>query len=167
MSRWYAIHTKPRQEETALANLERQGFDCHLPRARERRLLRHRYTMVTLPLFPRYLFARLDLSTQNTAPIRSTQGVVGLVRFGLHLPPLPDGFVDMLRARDPDAAGLALNNPDWRPGERLHIMEGPFAGLEALFAARDGAARVLVLMDLLGQAQRLSLPEHQLRSVSA
>ena len=167
MSRWYAIHTKPRQEETALAHLERQGFDCHLPRARERRLLRHRYTMVTLPLFPRYLFARLDLATQNIAPIRSTQGVVGLVRFGLHLPPLPDGFVDMLRARDPDAAGLALHNPDWRPGERLHIMEGPFAGLEALFAARDGAARVLVLMDLLGQAQRLSLPEHQLRSASA
>lgn len=167
MSHWYAIHTKPRQEETALAHLERQGFDCHLPRARERRLLRHRYTMVTLPLFPRYLFARLDLTAQNTAPIRSTQGVVGLVRFGLHLPPLPDGFVDMLRARDPDASGLALNNPDWRPGERLQIMEGPFAGLEALFAARDGAARVLVLMDLLGQAQRLSLPEHQLRSASA
>jgi transcriptional antiterminator RfaH len=167
MSRWYAIHTKPRQEETALAHLERQGFDCHLPRARERRRMRHRYALVTLPLFPRYLFARLDLTTQNIAPIRSTQGVVGLVRFGLHLPPLPDDFVDMLRARDPDAAGLPLNNPDWRPGERLQIMDGPFAGLEALFAARDGAARVIVLMDLLGQTQRLSLPEHQLRTASA
>jgi len=89
MSRWYAIHTKPRQEETALAHLERQGFDCHLPRARERRRARHRYALVTLPLFPRYLFARLDLATQNTAPIRSTQGVVGLVRFGLDPAPLP------------------------------------------------------------------------------
>ncbi len=167
MSHWYAIHTKPRQEETALVHLERQGFDCYLPRARERRLLRHRYTVVTLPLFPRYLFARLDLTTQNTAPIRSTQGVVGLVRFGLHLPSLPEDFVDMLRVRDPDASGLALNNADWRPGERLQIMEGPFAGLGALFAARDGAERVIVLMDLLGQAQRLRFPEHQLRTACA
>lgn len=125
MSRWYAIHTKPRQEETALAHLERQGFDCHLPRARERRRTRHRYAMVTLPLFPRYLFARLDLATQNTAPIRSTQGVVGLVRFGLDPAPLPEGFVEQLREQDD--RGCIPELGDWQAGHALEVTQGPFA----------------------------------------
>ncbi|MGB7290512.1 MAG: transcription/translation regulatory transformer protein RfaH [Candidatus Macondimonas sp.] len=163
MSRWYAIHTKPRQEETALAHLERQGFDCHLPRARERRRARHRYTMVTLPLFPRYLFARLDLATQNTAPIRSTQGVVGLVRFGLDPAPLPEGFVE--RLREQDNRGCIPELGDWQAGHALEVTQGPFAGLRAVFAARDGNTRVIVLMELLGRTQRLALPEHQLRRV--
>lgn len=161
MSRWYAIHTKPRQEETALAHLERQGFDCHLPRARERRRARHRYAMVTLPLFPRYLFARLDLATQNTAPIRSTQGVVGLVRFGLDPAPLPEGFVEQLREQDDQGCIPELG--DWQAGHALEVTQGPFAGLRAVFAARDGNTRVIVLMELLGRTQRLALPEHQLR----
>ena len=28
---WYAIHTKPRQEQRALLNLTQQGYGCYLP----------------------------------------------------------------------------------------------------------------------------------------
>jgi hypothetical protein len=31
---WYLVHTKPRQEDVALANLERQGYECYLPQLR-------------------------------------------------------------------------------------------------------------------------------------
>lgn len=165
MARWYAIQTKPRQEETALVHLQRQGYECHLPRIRERRLIRRRPVSVAVALFPRYLFAWLDLATQNTAPIRSTQGVVGLVRFGLDPAPLPEGFVEQLRAQDergciPELAG-------WQAGDALEVTEGPFAGLRAVFAARDGAERVIVLMELLGRTQRLAFAEHQLRRAGA
>ena len=27
-SHWYAVHSKPRQEQRALANLAQQGYDC-------------------------------------------------------------------------------------------------------------------------------------------
>ena len=161
MARWYAIQTKPRQEETALTHLERQGYECHLPRIRERRLIRRRYVSVTTALFPRYLFACLDLDIQNTAPIRSTHGVVGLVRFGLDPAPLPEGFVEGLR--DQDDRGCIPELAGWQAGDALEVIDGPFAGLRAVFAARDGNARVVVLMELLGQTQRLSLSEHQLR----
>ena len=30
-SHWYAVHSKPRQEQRALANLAQQGYDCYLP----------------------------------------------------------------------------------------------------------------------------------------
>ena len=28
---WYAVHTKPKQENRALENLQNQGFECFLP----------------------------------------------------------------------------------------------------------------------------------------
>ena len=35
--RWYLVYSKPRQEELAKANLQRQGFVCYLPMARQPR----------------------------------------------------------------------------------------------------------------------------------
>lgn len=163
MPQWYAIHTKPRQEKKALTHLARQGFECHLAMARERRLVRGRYTQVTVPLFPNYLFAHLSMGDDNVAPIRSTQGVIGFTRFGLHIPPLPEGFVESLQAHDPDACGIPIGATDWQPGQKLRVTDGPFAGLEAVFAARDGAERVFVLLNMLGGEQRLAIPEHHLR----
>lgn len=166
MPHWYSIHTKPRQEQTALTHLLRQGFQCHLPLARERRLVRGRYTQITCALFPNYLFAHLKMGEDNVAPIRSTQGVIGLTRFGLQIPPVPEGFVEALLARDPDAKGIPVGAQEWQPGQKLRITDGPFVGLEAVFAARDGTARVIVLLNMLGQDQRLAIPEHQLRTAS-
>lgn len=166
MPRWYSIHTKPRQERKALTHLLRQGFQCHLPLARERRLVRGHYAQITCALFPNYLFAHLEMGEDNVAPIRSTQGVIGLTRFGLQIPPVPEGFVEALLARDPDAKGIPVGAQEWQPGQKLRITDGPFVGLEAVFAARDGTARVIVLLNMLGQDQRLAIPEHQLRTAS-
>ena len=79
---WYLVHAKPRQEDTALANLARQGFEAFLPRMR--RQVRHagRWRERVEALFPRYLFVSLDPETHDWAPIRSTVGVSSLVRFG-------------------------------------------------------------------------------------
>ena len=53
--------------------------------------------------------------------------------------------------------GLRLNQP-WR------ITDGPFAGHDALFLARSGEERVIVLLDIMQQAQRLKLPEQMIAS---
>ena len=163
MPSWYAIRTKPRQEQKALTHLLRQNFECHLPMARERRLVRGRYAQIISALFPGYLFSRLTMGEQNLAPIRSTQGVIGLTHFGLCIPPLPEGFVEQLQACDQNGSGIAIGAEEWVTGQKLLITDGPFAGLETVFAARDGAARVMVLLDILGRTQKLPLPEHHVR----
>jgi hypothetical protein len=56
---WYLIHSKPRQEDTALANLERQGFEAYLPRVRAtvRKAGRYRERIVT------WIFQKADASS--------------------------------------------------------------------------------------------------------
>lgn len=151
---WYAVYTKPRQEAVALQNLERQGFRCLLPRAVNpyQRLSTRRAPRVE-PLFPRYLFLNAVCEVQNMATVRSTRGVVGLVRAGFELLRVPPGIIRALQARQDPATGLVRLEPvPAQPGDRVRVFDGPLAGVEGIFEARTGEQRARVLMELLGRA---------------
>ncbi|MEK0432387.1 MAG: RfaH, partial [Pseudomonadota bacterium] len=47
---WYAIHSKPRQEERALDNLQRQGYEAWLPMLTVEKVLRGKLVQVTEPM---------------------------------------------------------------------------------------------------------------------
>lgn len=152
MFSWYAIHTKPRSEEIAEENLVRQGFETYLPRCVVSRRNRGKWVDRIEPLFPRYLFIRLDLERDNVAPIRSTRGVVGLVRFSNTPAPVPEGLVEKLKASANPETGLhALNAGGLEKGDKVRISEGPLSELDAVFLAWKGSDRALVLLSLLGK----------------
>lgn len=62
MFSWYLIHSKPRQEDLALDNLQRQGYECYLPLISIEKLRRKLLVPADEPLFSRYFFIRLDAS---------------------------------------------------------------------------------------------------------
>lgn len=161
MSRWYAVHCKPQQDARAEEHLRNQHYEVFRPRARLRRRSGSGFRQVIESLFPRYLFVRLD-SAVDWAPIRSTRGVAGLVRWGGYTPPVPDPVIEDLRGRVDDQHCIDLAGADYRPRERLRITEGLFAGYEALFHSRSGEERVVVLLEIMQRAQRLVLPERVL-----
>lgn len=57
---WYAVYTQAGKERFALQNLANQGFEAYLPSYRKRRRHARRVDTVLAPLFPRYLFVRMD-----------------------------------------------------------------------------------------------------------
>ena len=136
-------------ETAARENLERQGYEVCLPEIRMRKRRQGRWQEVTEPLFPGYLFVALDLGHDNTAPIRSTVGARGLVRFGLHSPAMPAGSVEFLLGQTPQVEEGETQLP-FSAGDKLRITRGPFAGLEAVYQMQRGADRVQVLLALLG-----------------
>lgn len=159
---WFLLYAKPHQESVAQTNLVRQGYDTYLPLICERRYLRGRWRRVVEPMFPRYLFIRLDSTRDNWAPIRSTLGVNGLVRFGVEPARVPDSLISDLRGRTAADGIFHPASREWTKGERVRIVDGPLAGYEAAFEARSGTERVKVLMELVGQYTVVELNEHQL-----
>ncbi len=156
MGHWYLIHTKIRQEQLALQNLERQGFECYLPQIQAEKLSRGALAVVLEPLFPRYLFIRLGSGQdgQSWAPIRSTTGVNRLVAFGNVPAKVGDELVDAIRAQTTGPDGLRRQ---FEPGQAVLVTEGPFAGLEAVYHGSDGESRVMVLLNILSKTVELSL----------
>ena len=156
--RWYAVCCKPRQEAVAEENLLRQGFHVYLPRIRMRQRRRRQWIDAVEVLFPRYIFIRVDPQRRSTATVRSTRGVVGLVRFGGRPAVVPDAVMDALKQREDAASGLHQDNrPLFSSGEPVKLVDGPLAGMEGVFTQQDGDKRVIVLLELLGKANKVSV----------
>lgn len=156
MKRWYVVYTKPQQETIACEHLDRQHFEIYLPLLQEPRRLKRKWIDVIVPLFPRYLFVRLQLEADNVAPIRSTRGVVGLVKFGGAPQPLPDGFVeDLNQFVDPNTGSHLPKKPLFNAGGLVKILEGPFKECVGVYQKSVGNNRGLLLLEFLGRTSEI------------
>jgi transcriptional antiterminator RfaH len=160
MLRWYLILTKPSAEAHAVSNLQRQGYEVYFPRAIQSVQRCGGWRERIVPLFPRYLFLRIDEGRQSMSSVRSTIGVSNTVRFGSRYAVVPDQVVSDLRALEhPDSRLHRLGRPSRLvPGASVRITSGAFKGLEGLFDRADGAERVVVLLQLLGQEAAAHVP---------
>jgi transcriptional antiterminator RfaH len=158
---WYLVHTKPRQEDVALTNLQRQGYECYLPQMRIERIRRRKAEIATEPMFPRYLFIRLDCSDQGKSwsPIRSTLGVSQLVHFGARAAKVDDALVDLLRQREQAMPLDAM----FQSGDSVVITDGPFAGIEAIYQTADAERRAFILLEILSKPVSMQIEAGRLR----
>lgn len=156
MIRWDVVCCKPRQELLAQENLLRQGYHAYLPRIQTRQRRRDKWVNVVDALFPRYLFIQIDSAQQSTAPVRSTRGAVGLVRFGGQPAIVPDQVIVALMQREDEASGLHQDQRTlFNTGCAVKLVEGPLAGMEGIFSQQDGEERVVVLLELLGKSNKV------------
>jgi len=147
---WYVVHSKPRQEQKALENLQKQGFECFLPMLLLEKVVRGRVKSVTEPLFSRYLFVQTLSQNQNFSVVKSTLGVHRLVSFG----PLPalvnDTLVETIRSFE-SLLRSEINGsvPLIRSGDEVMLVDGPLKGIKGIFHESSGTIRAFVLIELL------------------
>ena len=160
---WHLVYTKAQQEDIALVNLERQGYTCYLPRLRIDKIRRRKAEITIEPMFPRYLFVRLDLSGQGKSwsPIRSTVGVQQLIYFGSRAAQVDDALIDWLRRREAERPTEAM----FKPGEAVVITDGPFAGIEAIYQTANADRRAMILLEILSKPVRMQIDSGRLRKI--
>ena len=135
------------------------------------RLHRRRGKMLSVveSLFPRYMFIHLDNGVaDNWGPIRSTQGVGGLVRFGIHnLPPaIPESFILTLKSAENQLGERASDLDRFHNGDVVMITSGPFHGLQGIFQKYDGEQRSFVLLEILHKITKLAISPADLRAAA-
>ncbi len=154
MQQWYVLHTKPHKERQVAYALRFQKLEVFLPIVRVNpvnpRAARER------AYFPSYLFAHLDLSVTGLDVVQWTPGLRSLVHFGGQPAAVPDNLILELKRRLSEiraAGGLVFDG--LKPGERVRIVNGPFARYEGVFDVRlPGTERVRVLLELIGEYGR-------------
>ena len=151
---WYVVATKTREEETARVNLERQGYSVFLPKLSLKKRRKGHWQVVTESLFPGYLFVALALGEDDPAPIRSTVGCIGLLRFAHVYTPDPRELIERLQTIESQTNDVEA---PFKPGDKVRFVSGPFAGIEALFDMARGGERAQVLLQLLGKQQRITV----------
>jgi transcriptional antiterminator RfaH len=147
--RWYAVHTRSGQELRAFLQLQNQNFQTFLPQGLKTVRHARKFTTVTAPFFPQYLFVALDLTRHRWRSINGTMGVTGLVMQGGLPHPVPHGIVEALLDLT-DARGLVQFGTDLQIGDRVRLTAGPFAEKLATCERLDDGGRVRVLLDIMG-----------------
>jgi len=158
------VHTKPRQEKVAIENLKRQGYTAYCPQTVQAKRRRQCWQKVIEPLFPRYLFVQLNIGVDNFTPIRSTLGVIGLVRFGNQPAAMPEPAIHAIQLQETKLIESEREHPNWQNGDCIEVIYGPFAGLKGIFQKKLSNERVSLLLDMLGQQSHFSIQIHHLAS---
>src|SRR5262252_7687243 len=85
---WYAVRVKPNYEKPVAAALRGKGIEEFLPLFRSKRKWSDRVKVMDLPLFPGYVFCRLNLEARM--PLITTPGFLYIVGVGKNPEPLDD-----------------------------------------------------------------------------
>jgi transcriptional antiterminator RfaH len=153
---WLAVSTQPHREMLAIENLRRQAYETYCPRLRKRVRHARKTQDVLRPMFPGYLFVRIDAERQRWRPINSTVGVRTIVSCGDGLSFLSEDFIAALQAREIDGA-IARPQGEYQPGQKIRMAGGPFDGLVATILEMDEKERLTVLMDLLNSRIKVKI----------
>ncbi|HKM15011.1 MAG TPA: transcription/translation regulatory transformer protein RfaH [Marinospirillum sp.] len=155
---WYVIQCKAKESFRAAENLQNQGFEVFHPCIAIEKPRAGKLKLVDEPLFPYYLFIHLNNVTDNWRPIRSTRGVLKLVAFGSTPVKIADNLIKQLKQRIQSAP-----EQQFETGDQVLIDKGPLKGLTAIFASKNGDERVILLLNLLQQQQRIKVDSSAIR----
>jgi transcriptional antiterminator RfaH len=154
---WRVFYTRPRAEKKAAARLAAAGHDVFLPLRTALRQWSDRRQTVEVPLFPGYLFARVDERARLDA--LQDEAVVKTVHFGGTLAAVPDREVALLKAlaAAPDRIE-AVARGAFPVGAEVYVARGPLAGVHGRVVGHPRDRYLLVEVPSVQQAVRVHLP---------
>lgn len=162
MRQWYVLRSKPRKESSAARLLESSGLDVYYPQLRVHK--QHGKPPALQPLFPGYLFGRLDPLSSEISQANRTAGILYILGYDGEPWPVPDDLILSIKKRVTRSGGSAMT-VGFRSGDRVIITSGPMQGVDAIFDAQlSGTGRVRVLIQILQRFCRAELHVSQLRT---
>jgi transcriptional antiterminator RfaH len=154
MKYWYLVQSKPKAETLAQNNLLAQNYTVYCPKITLNQKIQS--------LFPRYLFVYLDSEKDNFSPIHSTKGVANFVRFGVEFARISGKIIKNIQSKEVLMRDKISHFSQFKKGEKLHIKNGAFSDCEAIFSEYNADKRVIVLLKIMGQEQKIELQPNQI-----
>ena len=151
---WFILQFKPNSHNQAAKNLNRQGFETFLPLYDTTLRKASRFVTSTKPLFPGYMFIKFDRTEPKWHKINNTYGVSRLITFNSILKSVPSIFIDNLIKRY-DSSGKLIPIEGMKKGDKVKILEGPFANFIATVEKYETDQRIWVLMDYMGRKSKI------------
>ncbi|MFP4261660.1 MAG: transcription termination/antitermination protein NusG [Opitutales bacterium] len=153
---WYCLRTQRKREHIAAALLDRiDGVAVFCPRISQFKKTKTGKKRFTEAMFPSYIFANFDYTTQYRQVIHS-QGVSRLVENG-DKRVIPENVIEELMATLPGGV-VEVADPSLTPGAKVEILEGSLKGLNgSVIAQLPAQDRVEVLLEFLGREIRVAL----------
>jgi transcription antitermination factor NusG len=143
---WFAILVRTSREKTASLLLEDAGYECFLPISKYMRRWSDRMKEVEVPLFPGYLFCRMN--AHNRLPVLMTPGVIQIV--GVGKTPIPVGEEEIAAIQRVEKSGLStMPWPYLEVGQVARIEDGPLRGISGIVIKIKSGLKLVLSVNLL------------------
>jgi len=164
--KWYAIRTKPREEDRAAMNLSSWAVQIFTPKFKELRTAGREREYVSKPLFANYLFAKFNADKQ-LHKINYTRGVSTVVSFGGSPASIEDEIIDLLKARVAPDGFVYMDEDELESGDKVRINSGPFESMVGIFKRKTkDKTRVQILLDVMNCASHLEIDSEMIEKVN-
>jgi transcription antitermination factor NusG len=146
---WFAVFTTSHHEKKVSQRFVQQRIENYLPLySQVHKWTNRRRVTVQLPLFPNYVFVRVDRGQRGQ--VLQVPGVLAIVGRGYEPTPLPDFEIESLRS------GLHLRKFEPHPtlveGTRVRIRVGPLDGMEGFLLRKKNNLRVVLTVPLINKS---------------
>jgi transcriptional antiterminator RfaH len=162
---WYAVYTKPREEERAESNLRAWGVKTFMPKTMERGGSEIYRKAKIRHLFPRYIFARFSCNSE-LHKVDYTRGVCGVVRFGDEPCPVDDIIIETIQSQV-GQGGFIKFEESIQSGDQITIEAGPFKSLQGTVEREmSDCERLVVLLSSVSFQGRLMIEKALVKKVA-
>lgn len=159
---WFAVRVRPNYEKPVSTALRGKGFEEFLPMYQAKRNWSDRIKVIDVPLFPGYLFCRLDLNRR--LPLLITPGFLYLVGKGKSPEPVDES--EIMAIQSVVLSGVpALPWASVVVGQKVCLEHGPLRGVEGVVAKLVDEHRIFVNVTLLQRSVSVQVDPDWIRTV--
>jgi transcription antitermination factor NusG len=148
-SPWCAVYTRHQHEKSIGEMLEAKGFEVFLPLYESTRRWKDRQKVLSLPLFPCYVFVRG--AHERRLPVLTTPGVHMIISRGERVATVPDEEIEAIR-RTVEGPFAVEPHPFLQCGERVRVIRGSLEGVEGVLIRKKNLYRLVLSVDMLAQS---------------
>lgn len=146
---WHAVYTRHQHEKTVAQLLASKGLETFLPLYAAAHRWKARTKVVSLPLFPCYVF--LKASSDRPLNILTTPGVHMIVSSAGRPLTIPEKEIEDLRLVVGSGAPMQPHRLLQR-GDRVRVKAGSLTGLEGILIRHKNVCRVVLSVEILGKS---------------
>jgi transcription antitermination factor NusG len=148
-SSWWAVYTRHQHEKTVAEMLFAKGFEVFLPLYESTRRWKDRRMVLSLPLFPCYVFVRGSLDRK--LQVVTTPGIHMILYRGEQVAVVPNQEIEALQ-KVVDGACQIEPHPFLKCGTRVRVIRGSLEGVEGILVRKKNLFRLVLSVDMLAQS---------------
>jgi transcription antitermination factor NusG len=146
---WWVVYTRHQHEKVVADTLAGKGFEVFLPLYESLRRWKDRQKLLSLPLFPCYVFVRGV--HERRLPVMTTPGVHMILSHGERMATVRDDEIEAIR-RTVDGHFRVEPHPFLRCGERVRVTRGSLQGIEGILTRKKNLCRLVLSVEMLAQS---------------
>lgn len=160
---WWALYTRHQHERAVAEMLSAKGFEVFLPLYESMRRWKDRQKLLSLPLFPCYVFVRGGFSRR--LQVVTTPGVHMILSHGEHVAVIPENEIQAIR-RTVDGPYRLEPHPFLKCGDRVRVTRGSLQGVEGILIRKKNQCRLVLSVDMLAKSVAVEINATDVESLT-